>query len=124
MKSTKRSRKTAITMLPLESHWMPRSTPETADTMNSAVTTTMMMIAMVVVWGTPQMKLSPLFICRAPRPRDVHDPNRVAKIARMSSVLPGHLSTLSPRIGRNAELTRLGAPLRKVKYAMVRATTA
>ncbi len=86
---TNRARTTASTMLMLESHWMPLATPETAesdegegqdgDDATSRVVPT-------VSLNQPAMR--PLPICRAPRPSEVAEPNRVAKIARMSMALP------------------------------------
>ena len=77
-------------MLVLAIHCMPRCTPLIADRMNARVRTAMTTIASPTASRPPipNTALSPWLICRAPRPSDVAEPNRVAKIARMSMVLP------------------------------------
>jgi hypothetical protein len=57
--------------LRLARNWIPRSTPETADTTNSAVITMMITTPTAFEMVTSQRKLSPLLICSAPRPSDV-----------------------------------------------------
>ena len=68
----------------------------------------MITTASPVLVSTSQTKLSPLLICRAPRPSEVALPNIVAKMARMSMPLPIGPSTRSPSSGRNTVLIRLG----------------
>ena len=46
-------------MLKLLSHWTPRPTPDTADTMNAPVSTAMITAESVVDEFTPQTKFSP-----------------------------------------------------------------
>ena len=79
----------ASTMLMLDSHWMPRATPETADSTKATVSTVMMTIRTVLpVSPIPPTMCRPLRICSAPRPSDAAEPNSVAKIASMSMTLP------------------------------------
>ncbi len=47
-----KSRITATTMLVLSSHWLPRCTPDTAETTNATVKTAMTTIATVTEFGT------------------------------------------------------------------------
>jgi hypothetical protein len=96
MKSTSR---TARPMLKLLSHWMPRSTPDTADRTNAAVSTATITTARVFDVSTSQTKFSPPLICRAPSPSEVALPNIVAKMARMSIPLPIGPYTRSPSSG-------------------------
>ena len=69
-------------------NWIPRSTPETAESTNSAVMTTMITTPIPFDICTSQRKFMPLLICSAPSPSDVAVPNSVAKIARPSMSLP------------------------------------
>ena len=97
-------------------NWIPRSTPETADSTNSAVMTTMMRTPIAFEIGTSQRKFIPLLICSAPSPSEVAVPNSVAKIARPSISRPtGRSLAFSPSTGVNVALTRFFPPLRKVK---------
>ena len=97
-------------------NWIPRSTPETAESTNSAVMVMMMTTPIVFEIVTSQRKFMPLLICSAPRPSDVAVPNSVAKIASPSMSLPiGRSLTCSPSSGANVALTRFLPPLRKVK---------
>ena len=97
-------------------NWIPRSTPETADSTNSAVMMTMMTTPIVFEIGTSQRKFMPLLICSAPSPSDVAVPNSVAKIASPSISLPiGRSLAFSPSSGANVALTRFFPPLRNVK---------
>jgi hypothetical protein len=122
--SRNRSSRIASTMLPLLSHWMPFSTPDTAERTNNEVSTRITRTASTSVWSTPHRKFRPLLICRAPSPSDAALPNSVARTASVSIDLPTGPSTRSPINGRNAELIRFGWPLRKVKYASASPTTA
>src|SRR5690606_2358301 len=92
---------TARTTLMFDSHWMPRSIPETAEATNAAVSTAMMITStgeetegmMPADWMPPP-------IWMAPSPREQADPNSVARIARMLMTRPPvPLTTLSPKIG-------------------------
>ena len=97
-------------------NWIPRSTPEIAESTNSAVMVMMMTTPIVFEIVTSQRKFMPLLICSAPRPSDVAVPNSVAKIASPSMSLPiGRSLTRSPSSGANVALTRFLPPLRKVK---------
>ena len=89
----------ARTMLPLLSHWIPRCTPETAETTKAAVRTAMIATATPSAGSTPHRKSSPLLICSAPSPSEVALPNSVAKIARMSIDFPIGPWIRSPRSG-------------------------
>lgn len=103
----------ASTMLMLDSHWMPRAMPETADSTNAAVSTAMMMTRIVLpVSPIPPTICSPLRICNAPSPREAADPNRVAKIASMSMTLPHAPFARAPSSGSKAELISCRRPLR------------
>jgi hypothetical protein len=93
------SRPMATSMLKLLSHWTPFSTPDTADSTNSPVSTTMITTARPFVASTSQTKFRPLEICSAPSPSEVALPNIVAKMARMSIPLPIGPLTRSPSSG-------------------------
>ena len=60
----------------------------------------------------PKTSSRPPVICRAPRPSEVADPKRVAKMAMMSIALPGPSLARRPSSGPKAPETRLPAPLR------------
>jgi hypothetical protein len=109
------SSRTASTMLPFDSHWTPRWTPDTAETTNMAVSTAMITTANPFETSTSQRKFIPLLICSAPRPSEVALPKSVAKIASPSMPRPIGPSTRSPSSGRNADEIRFGAPLRWTK---------
>jgi hypothetical protein len=93
-------------MLMLDSHWIPRSTPETAEATNAAVRTAMIPTSTPLPTLPAQPRIStPLPICSAPRPREAADPNSVAKMARTSMIRPaGPVARRSPSNGMNAEL--------------------
>jgi hypothetical protein len=100
-------------MLVLDSHWIPLATPDTADTTKAAVRTAMMPIRTALPVGPMPATISrPVRICRAPRPSDVADPNRVAKMAKMSMTLPRPPLARSPRMGSNAAEISCSRPLR------------
>jgi hypothetical protein len=101
---------TASTMLVFDKYWMPRCTPLAAETMNAMVSKTMMPTANDVDFGISYNWLSPELICRAPSPSDVADPNRVAKIAKVSMARPAPPSDRLPNKGKKAELIRLARP--------------
>ena len=115
MKTTRASMP-ASTMLMLDSHWMPLATPDTAEATKAIVRIAMMATSNVV--PTESMNppaMSPPPICSAPRPREAADPNRVAKIARMSMARPNTPSVpRAPSSGWNAELISCRRPRRKV----------
>ena len=95
---------------------MPFSTPDVAETRNSAVTAMMMMTATVLDLGTSKRYSRPLLSCRPLSPRAVAVPNSVATIASASTSRPsGRVVALGPRIGVNVALTRIGRFLRNPK---------
>ena len=116
----------ASTMLKFDRYWMPFSTPETAEKMKQIVRMTMIDTSAV----PPTLLTQPFFsrpaaICRAPRPSDAAEPNKVAKIARPSMTLPtGPSARRRPMSGTNVELMSWLRPLRNVPYAMATPTTA
>ncbi|MDR6117187.1 hypothetical protein QE370_000371 [Aeromicrobium sp. SORGH_AS981] len=113
--NTNTARASASTMLVFDSHWMPRSMPETADRMNSTVSTVMMATrAILPGWSIQPLNCRPAPICRAPRPRLAAEPNSVAKMARMSMTRPAGPSARRPMSGRKAEEMSCERPLRKV----------
>jgi hypothetical protein len=107
---------TASTMLVLDSHWIPLATPETAEATNAAVSTAMIATSTPLPTLPAQPRISiPLPICRAPRPSEAAEPNRVAKIARTSMTRPaGPSARRRPMSGRNAALISWRRPRRKV----------
>lgn len=96
----------ASTMLTLDSHRMPLATPETAEAMNPAVSTEMMVSAPALPVDPMPVKMStPRLICSAPMPSAAAVPNRVVRIARMSMTRPTTLSVRPCRKnGANTEL--------------------
>lgn len=104
--NTKITRIRASTMLMLESHWMPFSTPETADATKAAVSTAMIATSRPVpVFSIQLSSWKPLPICRAPRPSEAAEPKRVAKMARMSMMRPTTpWECRSPMSGMNTAL--------------------
>lgn len=82
---TKTARITASTILVLDSHWMPFSTPEIAEKTNATVRTAMIRTSSPVpVLSRQFSSWNPLPIWSAPRPSDAAEPKSVAKMARMS----------------------------------------
>ncbi len=104
---TNTARSSASTMLMFDSHWMPLSTPETADATNATVRTAMMPTSSPVATLSSQSSSSkPLPICNAPRPNEAAEPKRVAKMAMMSMTRPhAPWARFSPMSGTNTELT-------------------
>lgn len=103
----------ASTMLMFDNHWIPRATPETADSTKATVSTVMITTRMVLpTCPMPDTICRPLRICRAPRPSEAADPNSVAKIASMSMTLPAGPLARSPSSGSKAALTSCSRPLR------------
>ena len=110
---TNTARTMANTMLMLASHWMPLATPDTADATNAAVNTAMIATNNMVPGLSAQPTLArPEPICSAPRPRDATVPNRVAKIARMSMILPPAPLVCSPSRGAKTALISCLRPSR------------
>ena len=103
-------------MLVLDSHWIPRSMPETAEATNAAVRIAMIATRTPLPTSPAQPRIStPLPICRAPRPREAADPNSVAKMARTSMTRPaGPAARRSPSSGTKTELISCRRPRRKV----------
>ena len=111
--NTNRASTSASTMLMLDNHWMPRATPDTAESTNAQVRIAMMPIRMALpVSPIPATICRPLRICNAPRPSEAADPNSVAKIASMSMTLPSPPLARSPNKGSNAALISWKRPLR------------
>ena len=82
-------------MLMLESHWMPRLMPDTAEATKQVVRmATIPTRNGVPVSPTQPLEVMPLPICRAPRPRDAAVPKSVAKMARMLMNFPTGPSTV------------------------------
>lgn len=72
-------------MLMLDSHRMPRATPDTAEKMVPIVSTTMIPSATVFPGADqPETISTPRPICRAPMPSEAAVPNSVAMIASPS----------------------------------------
>ena len=66
-----------------------------------------------IALGMPKTALSPAAICKVPSPNETATPNRVARIAMTSIVLPSGPFTRSPISGRNTMLIcRFVMPLR------------
>ena len=87
--STKITIRIAKTMLMLDSSWMPRSTPLTAEITKHSPSTTMMPMTTATLSDVMvPVSRNPPWICSAPRPSEAAVPNTVAKIARTSSTLP------------------------------------
>ncbi|KOV92560.1 hypothetical protein ADK65_33625 [Streptomyces sp. NRRL B-1140] len=114
--NTNRARISASTMLVLDSHWMPFSTPEIADATKARVSTAM------IVTSSPVLTLSIHFssctpepIWSAPRPREAAEPKTVAMIARTSMARPmPPLAFFLPMSGVNTALMVWRRRLRKV----------
>jgi hypothetical protein len=103
-------------MLTLDSHWMPRATPETAEATKAAVSTTMMPTSSPLPTLPAQPRIStPLPICSAPSPSEAAEPNSVAKMASTSMTLPtGPSARRCPSSGANAALISCRRPRRNV----------
>lgn len=103
-------------MLVLDSHWMPFSTPDTADATNATVSTAMMETSRPVPTFSSQLSFSmPEPICSAPRPREAAEPKTVAMMARTSMTRPpAPLACFSPMSGVNTALTVCRRRRRKV----------
>ena len=111
---TMSARMTASTMLMFDSHWMPRSTPDTADATNAAVRIAMMRtrIGEVTSERIPADSMPPP-ICSAPRPSEQAEPNSVARIARMLMRRPpAPLTARSPNSGVNIAANVCARPSR------------
>ncbi|CAB4904288.1 unannotated protein [freshwater metagenome] len=103
-------------MLVLDSHWMPREMPETAEATKAMVSTAMMTTRTPLPTSPAQPRIStPEPICSAPRPSEAAEPNSVAKMASTSMTLPaGPLVRRSPSSGAKAALISCLRPRRKV----------
>ena len=89
------------------------------------MTTMMMMTATALDFGMSKRYVEPLLSWRPLSPRAVAVPKRVATIASASTSRPSGCSVaLGPRTGVNVALTRIGRPLRKLKYAIAPPMTA
>lgn len=87
--NTNTARIRASTILMLDSHWMPFSTPEIAEATKATVSTAMIRTSSPVpVFSFQFSSWNPLLICSAPRPSEAAEPKSVAKMARMSISLP------------------------------------
>ncbi len=111
--NTNSARITASTMLMLDSQWMPRATPDTAEPTNANVSSpTRATSANVPTLSIQPMISRPEPICSAPSPSDAAVPNIVAMIARMSMTFPTAPSERRPRRGKNAALMSCLRPRR------------
>ena len=108
----KKTSSSAAMALALERNCTPFSTPVTADATKQLVRTAITPTVTQLELPVPNTSSRPPVICRAPRPREVAEPNRVAKIAITSIALPGPSVARLPSSGPNAPDTRLPAPLR------------
>ena len=105
----KKTSSAAATALALERNLMPFSTPETAESTKQGVRTAITATASVLLpppWSNTSSM--PPVICRAPRPSEVAEPNRVAKIATTSIALPGALA--HPVAEQRAEVAEIRLP--------------
>ena len=121
---TKSISSTANSTLVVESHLMPRCSPEKAETTKARVSAPITTSCTVVVFRMPATRSSPAATWSAPRPRLVAEPNTVAKTASRSIARPIGPSARRPSTGRKAAEIRFSRPLRKVEYASASATTA
>ena len=104
----KSTRTTAAIALAFDRNCTPFSIPVTAETTKHAVRTQITRSASATLSPVPSKTLfNPPVICRAPRPREVAEPNSVAKIATMSIAFPGARPAASPISGRNVADIRL-----------------
>ncbi|MCY1211509.1 hypothetical protein D9M72_232220 [compost metagenome] len=119
--STVSASSAASTRLPIDSHFTPRSTPVTAEVMNSTVVTTMIAACVQRPMSVPKAACSPLLICVAPMPSEAATPKAVATTA---STLKAGDSRCTKRHGSAsvAELTSGSALRRKLKKAIDRPT--
>lgn len=103
---TKTTRISARTMLMLDSHWMPFSTPDTAEATKATVRAAMIATSRPVpVFSIQSSSWKPLPIWSAPSPSEAAEPKRVAKMARMSMTRPsGPWARFSPIRGTKTEL--------------------
>ena len=108
----------------VDSHLMPRCSPEKAETTNARVRAPITTSSTAVVSGTAVTRSSPAATWSAPRPRLVAEPNTVAKTASRSIARPTGPSVCAPSSGWKAAEMRFGRPLRNVEYASASATTA
>jgi hypothetical protein len=88
--TTRKNRKSTMvaTMPRLARRLMPVSTPEVAETRNSAVTTTMITTATLLDLGTSNRCSRPLLSWSPLSPRAVAVPNSVATMARACTIGP------------------------------------
>ena len=114
--NTKIASISASTMLMLDSHWMPRETPDTAEATKASVSSATTATSSSVPASPTQPRTSmPEPIWRAPSPSEAAVPNMVAKMARMSMILPiGPSTRLRPNSGMNDELINCRRPIRYV----------
>jgi hypothetical protein len=87
-------------------HLMPRWVPLTAETTKAAVSTTIAMIATVLLLGASKTLVSPLLIWIAPSPREVAAPNVVMNSPNTSTARRAGWEVSFP--GNTMELRRLG----------------
>jgi hypothetical protein len=100
--NTKNASSAAAAAFAFDRYLMPRSTPETAEITKHKVRTAITTTARVLLPPpSPNTSSMPPVICSAPRPSDVAEPNRVAKIATTSMALPGPSDARRPNSGRN-----------------------
>ena len=115
--NTNRARATASTILILDRYWIPFEMPETADRMKQIVNTVIRMTLKVLPTLPAQPRIrTPSAICKAPRPSEVAEPNKVAKMAKTSTILPAAPTAcrLPSSDSKTAEIVR-GRPLRNTE---------
>jgi hypothetical protein len=96
-----------------DSHWMPLATPVTAESTKATLRTAMMATSTALPVASRPVTISrPLLICRAPRPSEAAEPNRVAKIASMSITLDHGPCACLPISGSKAAEISCSRPLR------------
>ena len=119
---TKIARIAAMTMLALDSHWMPLDTPDIADSRNARVNTeTIPIVSLVDGLSTKPDASRPELICSAPRPREQAVPKMVANTANASMRRPSQPSApFCPISGMKALDSSCLRPRRNVEYAMAR----
>lgn len=121
--STASSMMPARPMLRFDSHFRPRSSPDTTEYVAIRVITTMMPTSVAVLRTASPMLSRPAAICSTPRPSDVAIPKTVPTTATTSMASPNRPFTRSPSSGSSAHRMDTGRPLRWIAYATPRPTT-
>jgi hypothetical protein len=106
--STNSSRAAARIRLPLESHFMPRVTPESTESSTKTVMIAMRTICRGRLGSNRPAESRPALICSTPSPSDVATPNIVPASATASIVLPQPPRTRLPSRGSSAQRIEMG----------------